>query len=143
MIVKQKHINTGFIFLMITMVIVVTYEMKSFRKNYSLTVGKVVNCCSPNYAKGSNKSTIVEIDYIDLNGVKYINVLDRLYYGTSVEEANEFILNNYFPLVYCDLPLGRRVKILVSPNDFEEFNIPYPDSLNKNLKYYPFTYFKR
>ncbi len=50
----------------------------------------------------------------------------------NVRGSREFI-GKYFPVMY-DPKFGTS-QLLVEPDDFKEFNLPYPDSLNWVLKY--------
>lgn len=52
--------------------------------------------------------------------------------GSGIRKKNLFI-GKYFPVIFS--PKSKNSELLISPEDFEKFDIPFPDSLKWVLKY--------
>lgn len=57
----------------------------------------------------------------------------ELFTPSSVKRGRFDLVGKTFPAMY--LPNTSTVEILIKPQDFEKFNIPFPDSLRKFLSY--------
>lgn len=62
-----------------------------------------------------------------------------LYKGTDLHGQLKYSIEDlngkYFPVVYSFNGFWYDSKILITPDDFKQFNLPFPDSLNWVLKY--------
>ncbi|AHF17213.1 hypothetical protein [Niabella soli] len=57
----------------------------------------------------------------------------ELFTPSSVKRGRFNLVGKTFPAMY--LPNTSTIEILIKPQDFEKFNIPYPDSLKRFLDY--------
>ncbi|HEU5053030.1 MAG TPA: hypothetical protein VFT78_07945 [Hanamia sp.] len=65
--------------------------------------------------------------------IKYKNKNKVLSSPSSLIYGKDFFVNKTFPAMYS--PNTDVLEILITPTDFEKFNIPFPDSLNWLLPY--------
>jgi len=65
--------------------------------------------------------------------VKYNGKLFERPSGTSIYRGRFDFVGKTFPAIYS--PNTNSLKILITPGDFEKFNIPFPDSLKWVLSY--------
>jgi hypothetical protein len=95
-----------------------TYELKS---NHVLLTGRIIEIAS------TNKSSPVFLCEIFYEGNRKI-----ISSTTSISKMNLFI-GKYFPFIYSNKINGG--KILITPEDFNQYGILFPDSLKWVLPY--------
>ena len=112
-----------FLFFLIFIIVKVLYKGNQLKKYGIVITGKIVLITKNNNVKGGGGSSIKynysydNSDYIDFSANS----------GTLNDYENDFI-NKFFPVLLN--PKTKESVILIFKDDFEEYNVPFPDSLN-------------
>jgi len=101
---------------------------KAIRKNSSITQGRVYD-----FEHKVKHSAVLKYEF-EYEGKKYYASSSSSETGLKWEDEYKILFNHVkgkvFPVFLSRDNPDRYNKILISPKDFEEFNINYPDSLN-------------
>lgn len=65
--------------------------------------------------------------------INYNGTEKRLSSPSSIKKGSIDFIGKTFPAMY--LPETRVLEVLITPQDFEKFNLPFPDSLNWVMPY--------
>jgi hypothetical protein len=97
------------------------YRKNELNTNYVLLNCKIIS-------KSSNYKSIESFDcqLIYKGSIKSVSA------NSGVKKKNIFV-GKYFPMAYS--PKLNMGQILITPKDFKDYNIPFPDSLNWVLEY--------
>lgn len=118
--------NTSFYVVLVVIAIVIIFIL--IGKKELQTQGILLNAKTTNWASSS---------YMGMD-LKY----EFYYKGEKLSGANAFnkfrgdpdFVDHYYPVMYYP-GLGGHSQLLIEPEDFKEYNIPFPDSLKWVLPY--------
>ena len=100
---------------------------KAIRRNSSITSGTIYE-----FEKKAKLSAVIKYDF-EYEGKKYYSSSSSSNTGLRWEDEYKILFSQIkgkvFPVFFSRDNPARYNKILISPKDFEEFNINYPDSL--------------
>lgn len=113
----------------VALIFLVSYHGKNFRKNHFLTNGVVVKC--DHGGKGNFGPGIYYEYYInnECSG-KGSGRYSELHY-----DIRKVIIGKSFPVAYQKYWYGYEQNMLITPEDFELYGHPFPDSLKWILSY--------
>jgi len=123
---KPNRPNGSFYVMLCLAIIAIAYVIIS--KAQLKKHGILLNARTMNWASGAKMSITLKYEfYYKGKRITGANSFKQLSGITEFEER-------YFPVMYYP-ELGGHSQLLIRPNDFKEFNIPFPDSLRWVLKY--------
>ncbi len=107
------------------------YERSKLEKKHLITTGLIYDWESGGKSSPGSKY----INYEFYLGSKKIKG-ERMYSNESLKLSfvENYLINKYFPIVYSP-EYPKNSAILITPKDFAQFEIPFPDSLNWVLPY--------
>lgn len=114
-------------FLLLAFGVIVYFQLEirpTLYKGYNKSTGLVTGTLGPN--RSINNISLV---YEFKNGVATEKHSQNTFRGASVNELKNVVIGRSFPVIYKNGFWGFE-RILITPDDFKEFNLPYPDSLN-------------
>ncbi len=119
-------------FLLATLFILIGVPIfkKRLIKNHNLSIAKITYCY---YGGPGNLGTTVLYDFY-LNEKKIEGTSSFQATTLSLSDTKLFFVGITFPVIY-DPSHPEINNILVSPENFKAFNIPFPDSLKWTLNY--------
>ena len=98
------------------------YRDKKLKENGVLVICKITDIASSNK---NSPSFLCDLYY---NGT-----IKKGYSSSSSAKKLNVFVGEYFPAIYSpDIDI---LEVLITPKDFEEYNIKFPDSLNWVIKY--------
>lgn len=122
----MKKRNNSFYVTIGLIAIVAIYLIVAKRKLHQN--GILLNAKTIDWASGAKMSLDLRYEFY-YNGEKIIgnNAFPDF-------RGNKKFENRYFPVMYYP-GMGRHNQLLITPSDFKEFNLPFPDSLKWVLPY--------
>ena len=97
-----------------------------YRKNMILTDNVILTCKILSIASTYRSAPSFQCEIVYKGERKIIG-------SNSNVEKKKLFIGKYFPMAYS--PKINKGQILVTPDDFKEINLPFPDSLTWVLKY--------
>lgn len=108
------------------------WSRNRLEKEHLIGNAKIYHC--QNGAKGNAGTTFLDYQYI-INDKEFKATGAYLAEEIKYYIGNDFFVNKTFPIVYYP-PRPSISRILITPRDFSDFNMPFPDSLKWVLQYY-------
>jgi len=115
--------------LFFTIVLLWQYNVREgIKKNKIIVIGKIIEYEQGLSTKGQSPQFVY---YYYVNGASY-----KYFRHTNWPKDGSIFIYKSFPVV-CDSTNPKNSRLLIFPDEFRDFNIPFPDSLQWVLDYQP------